>query len=580
MAEFIDLYPTLPQAIDVGGDRYFMGPQKPIELGFKTRKDYLNAFDENQRTEYLLRKYMPLTLKSAKRTTFESPKDKADLIAILKRRAQKLEESKQFTSSVLKNTLIQRSYLNILKLIQDFEGPDYKGIEFPSLPDISLPCTKAKKYIKQIPEERLFQLMLEMSWYLLHPDMVPAKAQCDWAKAVKELDTLRLGDLFAKMKKAEQDAGIEPTKQAFNYFKSINLENVVKAKTRENALEQAQQMAMKLQGANTNEKMKDRLKTLLDILIVKKYLNGEGLTNEDRLKVIDSPDVAARIQRSMIDNPMAGGATQAFEEPLRIAMMPFFDYFKTVYDPIYPLVEGAFIRLGAGKNTTKKILIPQLTTILHICNNLKPVENPTGGQHTYGIFKVTNVEKDIVDFFTKMLTSTQMYLDRFPDDKNKNTFSRQLFSLPKVRLSSLISSSVDGYKDPDTIPYVQFFTVGGNMTLMEKTAFLDASKPERTEDAFKAVSEFFTPNDLYIACTDSATKSSQEIPLNTYEINYDEVRISETGLKFTSPDNYFNKNKNPDVHLEDLTTLTPYVIFNDAELALCIFAAFKELMPQ
>jgi hypothetical protein len=567
MSEFIDLYPSLPQAIDVGGDRYFMGPQKPIELGFKNRKDYINAFDDNQRTELLLRKYMPMTLKDAKRITFSNPKDKADLIAILKRRAQKLEESKQFTSSVLKNTLIQRSYLNILNIIQELEGPDYKGVELPSLPDISLPCTKAKKYIKQIPEDRLFQLILEVAWYLLHPDMVPAKAQCDWAKAIKELDTMRLGDLFTKMQKAEQDNKLEPTKEAYNYFKRINLENIVKEKTVKNALDKAKEMAIKIQGANTNAKMKDRLNTLLDILIVKKYLNGEGLTDENRLSIIDAPGITDKIQRSMIKNPMAG------------AMKPFFDYFEVVYDPIYKLVEGAFLGLGAGKNTTKKILIPQLTTILHICNNIKPVENPTGGQHTYGIFKVTNVEKDIIDFFTKMLTSTQMYLDRFPDDKNKNTFTRQLFSLPKVRLSSLISSSIDGYKDPDTIPYIQFFTVGGNMTLMEKTKFLDPSKPERTEDMFKAVSEFFTPDNLYIACTDSEKKSSQEIPLNTYEINYDEVKISETGLKISTPENYFSKNKNPEIFLEDVTSLTPYVIFNDAELALCIFAAFKQLMP-
>jgi hypothetical protein len=418
-----------------------------------------------------------------------------------------------------------------------------------------------------------------VAWYLLHPDMVPAKAQCDWAKAIKELDTMRLGDLFTKMQKAEQDNKLEPTKEAYNYFKRINLENIVKEKTVKNALDKAKEMAIKIQGANTNAKMKDRLNTLLDILIVKKYLNGEGLTDENRLSIIDAPGITDKIQRSMIKNPMAGGATQALDESLSVAMKPFFDYFEVVYDPIYKLVEGAFLGLGAGKNTTKKILIPQLTTILHICNNIKPVENPTGGQHTYGIFKVTNVEKDIIDFFTKMLTSTQMYLDRFPDDKNKNTFTRQLFSLPKVRLSSLISSSIDGYKDPDTIPYIQFFTVGGNMTLMEKTKFLDPSKPERTEDMFKAVSEFFTPDNLYIACTDSEKKSSQEIPLNTYEINYDEVKISETGLKISTPENYFSKNKNPEIFLEDVTSLTPYVIFNDAELALCIFAAFKQLMP-
>jgi hypothetical protein len=44
MSEFRDPFPELPQVVDIGGDRYFMGPQKPIELGFKSRKDFINSF--------------------------------------------------------------------------------------------------------------------------------------------------------------------------------------------------------------------------------------------------------------------------------------------------------------------------------------------------------------------------------------------------------------------------------------------------------------------------------------------------------------------------------------------------------
>ena len=40
-----------------------------------------------------------------------------------------------------------------------------------------------------------------------------------------------------------------------------------------------------------------------------------------------------------------------------------------------------------------------------------------------------------------------------------------------------------------------------------------------------------------------------------------------------------DNDKNNDLYLENLMTLSPYVVFNDAELALSIFAAFKELMP-
>jgi hypothetical protein len=58
MSEFIDQFSNLPQVIDLGGDKYFMGPQKPIELGFKSRKNYLDSFGSDRETEYLLRKYM------------------------------------------------------------------------------------------------------------------------------------------------------------------------------------------------------------------------------------------------------------------------------------------------------------------------------------------------------------------------------------------------------------------------------------------------------------------------------------------------------------------------------------------
>ena len=87
MTDFIDPYPNLPQVIDVGGDRYFMGPQKPIELAFKSRKDYIDSFGKDPKTEYLLRRYMYVDIKPKKELRFDKPQDKSDLIAILKKRA-------------------------------------------------------------------------------------------------------------------------------------------------------------------------------------------------------------------------------------------------------------------------------------------------------------------------------------------------------------------------------------------------------------------------------------------------------------------------------------------------------------
>ena len=578
MSDFRDPFPNLPQVVDIGNDRYFMGAQKPIELGFKDRTDYIKSFSDNSRTEFLIRKYLYISLKGKKRLVFEDPKEKAELIAILRKRAKKIESSNEFTSSTLKNTLLQRSYLNIQRLIQELEGPDYKGFKFPSLPDISLPCTKAKKYIRTIPENRLYQLILEIAWYLLHPDDVPEKVKCDWAKTIKQLDTLRIGDLVINEK--QNGNNVSPS----NYFKRINLSSVVKSKTLVNALDQAREMAQQIEGTTANDNMKERLQTLINILEIKKYLSDDLPVDKDRVKIIDVP-AATSISNSLISNPMKGGAGagagKALDKPLGIAMRPLFNYFKVVFDPVYSLLESS-IDTYSKKTDIQKVMIPQLTTVLHICNNLNPSETTTSGLNTYGVYRIKNVDETLIAFMNNMIASTDTYVSSVGDDAKRNIFNRQLFHLPKVRLSSLLNKFVDPtkYSDPDSIPYIQLFTVGGNLRLIEKDKFMNSTKPEMTEEVFKAVNEFFAPTDLYILCTKS-DNVKENIPMNMYEIDYDTIDVGETGIQIDNiSNNYFNKNKKPELYLENLVTLLPYVVFNDAELALSILILFKELMPK
>jgi hypothetical protein len=580
MSELIeDRFPDLAQVIDIGGERYFMGSQKPIELGFKSRQDYINSFGTDPTTEYLLRKYMFLSLSDKKKLQFENPAEKANLIKILKKRAEQLKGSKEFTSSTLKNTLIQRSYLNLERLIQELEGPDYKGFQLPSLPslpDISLPCTKAKKYIRQIPEERLLQLVLEIAWYLLHPDEVPKKIECEWAKAIKELDTYRIGDLFQKIKDAEKMKGVNSEQKPFNYFKKINLDGITKAPSIKNVLDQAKEMALQIEGENSSEIMKNRLKTLLDILVVKKYLNNDVLLDPEQMKIIDVPETANSIKRSMITNPMKGGG-KTLDKPLGVAMRPFFDYFKMVFDPVYSLLETGLLAYSGREKDIKKVIIPQLTTLLHICNNLTPSETTEGGAHTYGVYRITNVSKEMIVFMNTMLGATLTYIGGLQGDREKYTFNNKIFSMPKVRLSSLINKSYTGYKDPETIPYIQFLSVNGN--LKKPT---EDKKSDLTAPVYDSISEFFNPNDLYILCTKS-DNISENIPVRLHQIDYDTIDVAETGIKIDNlPNNFFNKQENKDAgyYLEKLVNLTPYMVFNDAELAMSIFIAFKELMPK
>ena len=239
MAAFIDKYSYLPQTVDIGGDIYSLGAENPVNLGFKNRNQFLDTF--GSKSESLLRKYMNYSVKGKNKLVFDSPEDKNELIKILKKRATVLKTSNGFTNSTLKSEIFKRSYLYIQKLIADLEGSGSNSIKVDDEA-----CATAKKQIKDIKDDHKFQIILEMAWYLLHPDDVPSEVGCEWAKMIKQLDTLRLGDIVAEIREA--DRASEPSKNAFNYFKKINLQTVAKSDTIRNALDQAKKFATDIQS--------------------------------------------------------------------------------------------------------------------------------------------------------------------------------------------------------------------------------------------------------------------------------------------------------------------------------------------
>jgi hypothetical protein len=582
MTEYIDSYPELSLMIDVGGMKYYMGELKPVELAYRNRSEFKNTFGKDPRTEFILRKYMYPDLQSKSKLQFDSPAEKDELIKILEKRAAQLQSSTEFSSSTLKNTIFQQSYLNIQKLLQDLKGSNYKpaskGFSM-KIPDL-LPCTKAKKYIKAIPEERLLELILELSWMLLNPDKVPKDIECSWAGLIKKLDTLRLGDIMAMIRDEQEKKGIKTDKKPLNYLANVDIKKVSKAPSIKNALDQVKSMALELQGANAKQNMEERLKTLLNILEVKKYLSNTLPVDDKRLKIIDTA-AADKISKSLISNPMRGGAA-TLDKPLGLAMMPLFDYFKQVYDPMYSFLETSITSYTKGEaEKTRTITIPSLLTLLHLCNNINRPMPDNSKRNIYGVYRILNVDDNIMSFINNILDSTITKLDTIPDKTEKFGFNRQIFELPKVRLSSLLNKIVSpAYKDPETIPFIHFYIVGKNLTIPKKDAFMNPSKPELTEKVYTELTSFFNPKDLYIVYT-TKDNVSENIPMNFYQVDLNSVDVGETAIKFNNlDDNYFNKNKTPELFLDKLVTLKEYVIFNDAELALSILLAFKELMPK
>jgi len=543
MGDLIDMYPTLPNVIDVGGIRYYMLPGKPIEDVYKSKDEYMRTFGRDSETERILRQYMGFSLQSKKRLKFESPEDKQLLIDILKKRAGQLKASEEFSSSVLKNTIFQRSYLNIQKIIDNLSGTGTKNVIIT--PPESDKCVKDTTAVKEIPQDVLFFILLEIAWYLLHPNKIPKEIQCKWTELIQSMDTLRLREIVEQIKTTSPSAA--DSAKPVNYFSKAGL-NIVNKPTFSNALEMIKEYVKHIDGDEANDAMKDRLKILLNVLKIKKYLDDATPINSA---------LGKKLSNSIITNPMRGGAGKAIDKPLGKAMLPFFDYFKVVFDPIYSFLDGV-LRARVPNSTIKSVTIPQLVTLLHICNNLKPSETNEAGSYTYGVFRITNVGSDILDFFKSVLGATAAHLDSMTDQKEVDQFGKQLFKLPNVRLTSLIDSDSTSLV-PETIPYTRFLVLDSNFTITDGDDTLE--KNDRNK--------FFTPENLYIVCTNSTKYESIDIgiPMNLYDINFDEVDVTTTVLPNITPfESIFSKKgilkpsptSTPiDYHLEKYINLKP-----------------------
>ncbi len=556
MTDYIDPYPNLSKFIDVGGDRYFLGTDKEVELGYKSRIQYIQTFGGDKRTEYLLRKY--LFLGPQTNIQFTDKNEKNELILILKNRLKHLKSSSEISSSLLKNTRIQRIYINIQKLIQDLEDTGLQK-KLPSK------CTPPEK---TLTENQLFQIIIEIAWYLLHPNDVPQDIQCEWNKIISKLDTLRIGDIISEIKSEQKDNNYKP----LNYFKRINLDTVVKKPTIQNALDIAKKMASHIESDEYNKLIKERLKSLLHLLEMKKYLDKSLSKNKNGMTVVTKNGIE-KIDRELISNPMSGGSLS-----LQQAMYPLFDYFKVMFNPVYDFLESTILQTDI--NTIK---IPNLLTILHICNNLIPTDTNYSGNHTYGVYRIDNVPDDILLYFKTQLQHTESFIQEFKEE-NQFIFKKQLFKLPKVRLSSLISKNggLATYSQQDSLPYIQFFILNENMTIPDSDTFFKRHK-NITDKTYEAINEFFISNSLYIVCTDS-DHIYEDIPLNVHTIDYNLIDITKTLLQINNiPNNYFNDYKKkeikPELFLDKVIDLKENTVFNDAELALSIFILLKQLMP-
>ena len=570
--------------IDVGGDRYYLGSDKPIDLAYGSRNQFLKTFTQptnndqkKRRIEYLLRKYMYYS-NGTRTYAFDNNEDRTELIDILKKRSKQLIQSNEFSSSLLKNASFQRVLLNLQGIVQELEGSSLKPTQPAS--------NKNVEYITSLSKETIAQLILELSWYLLHPDKVPRDTSREWATIIKKLDQLRVADFVDRIHTIEKNKTISPLGSPLNYFQRIN---VGKTAQSNNALEEAVQMATQIEDTTLQESLQDRLKMLVEILQAKKYLQNSLPTNTDGF-VINASTIK-KLKNQIGSNPLAENAPEPAPEPAQkggtnttidrkwsIAMQPLFTYFKGTFDPVYGFIDETVREWN--RTTKNRNIIPSVLLLLHLCQQIHPSESSEGGLPTYGVYRVDNIPSTLLSYVNHLLKQTDAYATAMPDEE-KNAFKEQIIKLPNVRLTTLLSPSAKptAFKDPESFPYIQLCTVGGNITIPSKETFLDSDHPKLTEQAHIAVTDFFRPECLYVIVT-KGSQTRDALPTHAHTIDFTKVDVEDTTIPIeTLPDTYFStKHTETELYLENLVELKEYVYCNDAELALSILIAYKDRM--
>ncbi len=584
MTTFHDAYPDLPLLVDVGGERFYLGPEKPVELAYKGRADFTQAFPVKKNAaltpEYLVRRHFPLERSSFQ---FTYPGEREALISLLEQRIQQLKRSREFTRSSLKDAQLQSVALKLQEILVELRGANgAKENEKNGVLDTQkgAPGSVARGPAPSLSEDQLFTILMQIIWHLIHPELVPATLQAEWSAMLKELDTLRLGDLMAKIRSLQETKNVNPNVRPRNYLPS----NVRKrGGANQNALDKAIEFSTNIDDTVAREDAEKRVKALLHILQAKKFLNNRFQFDESLLNVIDVSSALPSVQQSLLRNVVQDDKSKRLDRPLTAALAPLFDYFATMFDPVYGFLhDGIVAHLNKKDYAVRPHLIPRLLTLLHVCQTIHPTEDGEGGQAMYGVYELTDADPELVAFVRGLLLHTRGKVDQIgADDDAKGHFQKQLTSLPNVRLSfaSQNKGLFSNPKDTSAPPYISLWMLGENLTVPSLDNYM--RERELPDTLHTAMENFFQPDRLYLTV---AKGNKENVPVNLHRVDMREVTVETDPLPITRVVLQDAKDitiiKNKELHLGSLVDLDPYVICTDTEILMSLLIAFQERIPK
>jgi hypothetical protein len=228
---------------------------------------------------------------------------------------------------------------------------------------------------------------------------------------------------------------------------------------------------------------------------------------------------------------------------------PLFDYIRVLFDPIYSILQRPEFEMDIALIT----IIP----LLHVCMNIK----------LPGIYRILNIDPDVKTCIDTMLGATQEFISNLTNSEKKKQFLEQLRILPRMHLTSLLgpSSNSNHYKDPSTLPSIQFLSLGVNFTVKEEAT--------NVPDGFFNESNLYLSNTPETSTTDKlkglfSSNSNKKIKL--YTLDWNTIKASKSSLDL--------QNDKKEINPESLD-VNPEVLFTDSELFLKTIMMVHHIFP-
>jgi hypothetical protein len=575
-----DKHKGFPTTVDVGGELFDLLGTHDVSASHKGYDTFKKTFTTSRYgdldVEYLLRRYLYVG-HDIEKITFDQPTDRFDLIKVIKKRIQQLKESKEFSSQFVKNIPIQR-----------FKDQ----LENYVLPELIKGSRLKRTTVPKLTENEIFQTILEISWYLAHPNEVPQVMENEWTVVLNQLKELRITDLVKTIRQLEEEKGIPHEDKPIRYFKKLDMDRVTSSSTLEGALDRIKKMVTVVNSEPIKPQMEQRLRNLVNVLQIKQYVDGSEPVNNSGIPIINTrrlssnlmsnPRGAASASSSNEETPQKGGNSKVISTlsaPLGQAILPIFDYLKMLYDPIYGILEKGIT------SSVQRAVLPHILLLLHLCNEFNAPS--TAVKREFGLYHIKNISEEARTFLSEQIQKLNQATYEMSTDEEREIFRKQLFELPNLRLRSLVKNDgtlPTGVNQQQSIFHLQFFVVGGNLEIPSQDEFREKN-PDIDTSVYPVLKDSFPQGSVFLCYTDASTKY-EDIPFQLFEVDFNEIKVNDPTIAirpFSEKMDTLIKNdliKEDKRILDQLLTIKPYLHYNYPQLALSVLLALKQRMPK